>query len=198
MNALTLSADSKSAAFKSAALQNAEENAVNHSMCGYTVWVQWCDATELHGYYHCVGLRNDRFHFQSRRDPLAELFADSQGFWYLMFDGQCLYKSKGRGHDDPPPRSWRCIEGSLPPPGVSTVDLPEDATPMVVVDESKRRPLIPPISIPNELESASSITSTMTSTPATTRMHTVKSLGTPQTPSNAKTKKKRKKKVFPL
>ena len=45
MDALALSADSM-------------QNAVNQKMCGYTVWVQWCDAAELHGYYHCVGLRN--------------------------------------------------------------------------------------------------------------------------------------------
>jgi len=188
-------------------------DAVNQKMCGYTVWVQWCDAAELHGYYHCVGLRNDRFHFVSRRDAMAELFADGQGYWYLMYDGQCLYKSKGRGHDDPPPRSWRCIEGSLPPPGVSTVDLPEDSRPMVIIDDSKREH--PPtklslISIPNG-NGSSSVSSTTTpltpSTPsAVDRMRTVQNVGTPSTPSShissksmhhgvsSKQKKKRKKK----
>ena len=186
------------------AADNKAEAAVNQKMCGYTVWVQWCDATELHGYNHCVGLRNDRFHFVSRRDAKASLFADSQGFWYLMYDGQCLYKSKGRGHEDPPPRSWRCIEGSLPPPGVSTVDLPEDSRPMVLVDDRKRTNKVPSIVIPDDMESS------MESTPKTSRAVTVKSIDTPLGPGGggrspysvsspgSRNKKKRKKKVLNL
>merc|ERR1712154_369950 len=80
-------------------------------MCGYTIWVQWCDSQELHGYYQCVGLRNNRYHFKHRRDALAELFADDKGYWYLMYDTKILYKSKKKGNDDPPPRGWKCLEG---------------------------------------------------------------------------------------
>mmetsp|Transcript_42319 Transcript_42319/g.69771 ORF Transcript_42319/g.69771 Transcript_42319/m.69771 type:complete len:1066 (-) Transcript_42319:132-3329(-) len=112
-----------------------EEQTQLQNMCGYTIWVQWCDSAQLHGYYHCVGLRNSRYHFRHRRDAAAELFADDKGHWYLMYDGKCLYKSKRGGHDDPPPRNWKCIEGSLPPPGVSQVSLPDDNTPMVILEE---------------------------------------------------------------
>ena len=118
------------------ALTNSEKQF--QKMCGYTIWVQWCDSQELHGYYQCVGLRNNRYHFKHRKDNLAELFADDKGYWYLMYDSKCLYKSKRKGHDDPPPRNWKCIEGSLPPPGVSQVALPDDSTPMVVFDEEKK------------------------------------------------------------
>merc|ERR1712176_366317 len=110
---------------------------VNNKMCGYTIWVQWCDSSELHGYYQCVGLRNNKYHFKHRKDENAELFADAKGYWYLVYDSKCLYKSKKKTHDDPPPRNWKCIEGSLPPPGVSKIDLPDDATPMVIIDEDK-------------------------------------------------------------
>merc|ERR1711971_588996 len=118
----------------------AKEKGFN-KMCGYTIWVQWCDSAELHGYYQCVGLRNNRYHFKHRKDDLAELFADAKGYWYLMYDSKCLYKSKKKGHDDPPPRNWKCIEGSLPPPGVSRVDLPDDSTPMVILDEDVKEQL---------------------------------------------------------
>eukprot|EP01083_Nonionella_stella_P190901 706932_1 len=115
-----------------------KNNVVNQKMCGYTIWVQWCDSDELHGYYQCVGLRNGSFHFKHRRDSLAELFSDDRGYWYLMYDSKCLYKSKDKNNDDPPPRRWKCIEGSLPPPGVSQVALPDDSTPMVIIDEEKK------------------------------------------------------------
>ena len=145
--------------------------------------------------------KTDRFHFESRSDPLASLYANAQGYWVLMYDGQCLYKSKGRGHDDPPPRRWRCIEGSLPPPGVSTVDLPEDSRPMVVLDESKR-PKVPPIDVRSTQSSVALMPSP--STPSTNRMSTVKAMETlrGRSPSSShhgvssKSKKKRKKKVF--
>ena len=74
----------------------AEEKQFN-KMCGYTVWVQWCDSAELHGYYQCVGIRNNRYQFKHRKDDLAELFADDKGYWYLMYDSKCLYKSKKKG-----------------------------------------------------------------------------------------------------
>eukprot|EP01084_Bolivina_argentea_P048020 88509_1 len=115
-----------------------EREFAQSKMCGYTIWVQWCDSSCLHGYYHCVGLRNNRFHFAHRRDSLAELFADDKGYWYLMYDMKCLYKSKRKGHEDPPPRNWKCIEGCLPPPGVSQVALPDDGTRMVIIEEKKK------------------------------------------------------------
>eukprot|EP01084_Bolivina_argentea_P112991 201470_1 len=55
-----------------------------------------------------------------------------------MYDKKILYKSKKKGNEDPPPRNWKCIEGSLPPPGVSMVALPDDSTPMVIFDEDKK------------------------------------------------------------
>lgn len=64
------------------------------AVCGYTIWVKWCHSEQLHGYYDCVGMRNNRYHFRHRKNKNAELFANPKGQWFLMYDQQCLYKSK--------------------------------------------------------------------------------------------------------
>ena len=71
-------------------------NNTNYSrMCGYTLWVQWCDSTELHGYYQCIGIKNHHWYFEHRKDNLAICLADKKGIWYLIYNNVTLYKSGG-------------------------------------------------------------------------------------------------------
>ncbi|ETO11166.1 hypothetical protein RFI_26210, partial [Reticulomyxa filosa] len=65
------------------------------ALCGYIVWVNWCDMAQFHGYYKCIGFRNDHFAFVHKRDDRAQLIADQKGFWYLIYDDTIMYKSSG-------------------------------------------------------------------------------------------------------
>ncbi|ETO07099.1 hypothetical protein RFI_30293 [Reticulomyxa filosa] len=79
---------------KSDILQQQMETQMS-AICGYTVWVNWCDVTQLQGYYKCVGFRNDHYAFVHKQDHRAELIADHKGYWHLVYDKTIMYKSSG-------------------------------------------------------------------------------------------------------
>ena len=92
------------------------------------------------------------------------------------------------GHDDPPPRNWKCIEGSLPPPGVSRVDLPDDSTPMVILDEDAKEQ-----SDLDDLPSFDKNSDTVSNISGMSRQTTIRTSEHPLSPKTKKKKKKKKK-----
>eukprot|EP01084_Bolivina_argentea_P156876 273374_1 len=116
---------------------NKTENSGEEKICDYRIVVQRCAASELHGYYKCIGMKNDKYYFQQQNNGLVTLFCKNE-YWYLMNNNICLYKS-WEISDEPVSINWECINGLLPLPRVSKVEMNRIASsPMVLYKQEKQ------------------------------------------------------------